>query len=129
MNELLIQTILGGLTGLFFGMTGILPLGLLLVIFEFLKVGDYISNLGAMVLLYLLPISIGSFWNFFKADKINYQMGVILGLSIIIGSHFGSTIILSEEKKISRKTIKYMTAYLGLFSGVLFLYSAYYEKN
>ena len=91
--------------------------------------GDYISNLGAMVLLYLLPISIGSFWNFFKADKINYQMGLILGLSIIIGSHFGSTIILSEEKKISRKTIKYMTAYLGLFSGVLFLYSAYYEKN
>lgn len=129
MSELLIQTILGGLTGLFFGMTGILPLGLLLIIFDFLKIGDYIGNLGAMVLLYLLPISIGSFWNFFKADKINYQMGLILGLSIIIGSHFGSKIILSKEKKISNKTIKYMTAYLAFLSGVLFLYSAYYEKN
>lgn len=129
MSELLIQAILGGLTGLFFGMTGILPLGLLLIIFDFLKIGDYIGNLGAMVLLYLLPISIGSFWNFFKADKINYQMGLILGLTIIIGSHFGSKIILSKEKKISNKTIKYMTAYLAFLSGVLFLYSAYYEKN
>jgi uncharacterized membrane protein YfcA len=129
MNELLIQTILGGLTGLFFGMTGILPLGLLLIIFDFLKIGDYISNLGAMVLLYLLPISIGSFWDFYRKDKINYSMGLILGLSIIIGSHLGSKIILSEKKIISKKTIKYMTAYLGFFTGALFLYSAYYETN
>jgi uncharacterized membrane protein YfcA len=127
MYELLIQTILGGLTGLFFGMTGILPLGLLLIIFDFLEIGDYISNLGAMVLLYLLPISIGSFWEFYKKDKINYQMGLILGLSIIIGSYFGSKIILSKNTKITQKTIKYMTAYLALFTGALFLYSGYYE--
>lgn len=129
MNELLIQTILGGLTGLFFGMTGILPLGLLLIIFDLLKIGDYISNIGAMILLYLLPISISSFWDFYKKDKINYSMGLILGLSIIIGSHLGSKIILSEKKIISEKNIKYMTAYLGFFTGALFLYSAYYETN
>jgi len=88
MNQYIIELILGLLAGFFSGVTGILPVGLLLIIFDFFKIGDYKSNLGAIALLNLFPISIGSFWEFFKSDKINYSMGIILLASIVTGGYY-----------------------------------------
>ena len=88
MNQYIIELILGLVAGLFSGITGILPVGVLLIIFDYLQIGDYKSNLGAIALLNLFPISIGSFWEFFKANKVNYSMGFILLLSIITGGFF-----------------------------------------
>jgi uncharacterized membrane protein YfcA len=129
MNQYIFELILGLLAGLFSGMTGILPVGLLLIIFDFLKIGDYKSNLGAIALINLFPISIGSFWEFFKVDKINYSMGLILLASVVTGGYFGSKIILDEKINMSRKTLKYITSGLGFTIWILFLISAYYEKN
>jgi uncharacterized membrane protein YfcA len=129
MNQYIIELILGLLAGFFSGITGILPVGLLLIIFDFFKIGDYKSNLGAIALLNLFPISIGSFWEFFKADKINYSMGIILLASIVTGGYFGTKLILNENLKLDKKTIKYITSVLGFTIGILFLISAYYEKN
>jgi uncharacterized membrane protein YfcA len=110
-------------------MTGILPVGLLLIIFDFFKIGDYKSNLGAIALINLFPISIGSFWEFFKVDKINYSMGLILLASIVTGGYFGTKIVVNEKYNLSKKTIKYITSGLGFTIWILFLISAYYEKN
>jgi uncharacterized membrane protein YfcA len=129
MNQYIIELILGLIAGLFSGITGILPVGLLLIIFDFLKIGDYASNLGAIALLNLFPISIGSFWEFFKANKVNYSMGYILLLSIVTGSYFGSKFVVSENLKFSKKTIKYISSILGFIIGFLFLISAQYETN
>jgi uncharacterized membrane protein YfcA len=129
MNQYIIELILGLLAGLFSGMTGILPVGLLLIIFDFLKIGDYKSNLGAIALINLFPISIGSFWEFFKVDKINYSMGLILLASIVTGGYFGTKIVVNEKYNLSKKTIKYITSGLGFTIWILFLISAYYEKN
>ena len=129
MNQYIFELILGLLAGLFSGMTGILPVGLLLIIFDFLKIGDYKSNLGAIALINLFPISIGSFWEFFKVDKINYSMGLILLASIVTGGYFGTKIVVNEKYELSKKTIKYITSGLGFTIWILFLISAYYEKN
>jgi uncharacterized membrane protein YfcA len=129
MNQYIFELILGLLAGLFSGMTGILPVGLLLIIFDFLKIGDYKSNLGAIALINLFPISIGSFWEFFKVDKINYSMGLILLASIVTGGYFGTKIVVNEKYNLSKKTIKYITSGLGFTIWILFLISAYYEKN
>ena len=129
MNQYLIETILGLFCGLFLGVTGILPVGLLLIIFDFLKIGDYRSNLGAIALINLFPISIGSFWEFFKVDKINYSMGLILIASIVTGGYFGSKFVVNEKYDLSKKTIKYITSGLGFIIWILFLISAYHEKN
>lgn len=129
MNQYIIELILGLLAGLFSGITGILPVGLLLIIFDFFKIGDYKSNLGAIALLNLFPISIGSFWEFFKSDKINYSMGVILLASIVTGGYIGTKILLNKKINLSKKIIKYITSALGFTIGIIFLISAYYEKN
>jgi len=40
MNQYIIELVLGLTAGLLSGMTGILPLGILLIIFDFLKIGE-----------------------------------------------------------------------------------------
>jgi uncharacterized membrane protein YfcA len=129
MNQYITELIVGLLAGLFFGITGILPIGLLLIIFDYLMIGEYRSNLGAIALLNLFPISIASFWEFFKADKINYSMGYILSLSIIIGGYFGSKLVVSKKIFLPKKYIKYITSILGFIIGFSFLISGHYESD
>ena len=56
-------------------------------------------------------------------------MGLILIASIVTGGYFGSKLIVNEKYDLSKKTIKYITSGLGFIIWILFLISAYYEKN
>ena len=129
MNQYIIETILGLAAGLFLGITGIAPTGLVLLILDYFNIGNYITNLGTVLFLNLFPITIGSVWEFYKSDKINYNMGFILLFTIIIGSYLGSKLVLGDKYKLTKKTIKYITSLLGFVIGISFLISAYNEKQ
>ena len=129
MNQFLIESILGLLCGLFLGVTGIPPTGLILLALDMLKIGDYKSNLGAILFLNLFPITIGSTYEFYKSKQINFSLGFILLLTVILGSFMGSKFVVGDSSSLSTKAIKYITAYLSLFVGVSFLISSYYENN
>jgi uncharacterized membrane protein YfcA len=129
MNAIVIETILGLLCGIFLGITGIAPTGLVLIALDFLKIGDYKSNLGAILFLNLFPITIGSVFEFYKSNKINYSIGTILLLTIIIGSFIGSRFVVGNKIVLSTKIIKLITAYLSLFMAGTFFYAAYYEEH
>ena len=90
MNQFLIESILGLLCGLFLGVTGIPPTGLVLLALDMLKIGDYKSNLGAVIFLNLFPITIGSTYEFYKSKQINFSLGFILLLTIILGSLYSA---------------------------------------
>ena len=49
MNQFLVESILGLLCGLFLGITGVAPTGLVLIALDVLKIGDYKSNLGTVL--------------------------------------------------------------------------------
>ena len=68
-------------------------------------------------------------YEFYKSNSINYELGIILLVSVIIGSYLGSKTVVGSGFKFSIKQIKYITAGLGLCIFILFLNSAYYEKN
>ncbi len=127
MNQIIIEIILGLLCGMFLGITGIAPTGLILIALEFLKIGDYKSNLGAILFLNLFPITIGSVFEFYKSKKIDYSIGSILLLTIILGSFIGSKFVVGDKNVLSTKMIKLITAYLSLFMAIAFFYSAYGE--
>ena len=129
MNQYIIEAILGLIAGVFLGITGILPVGLFLIILDYLNIGDYRSNLGAILFLNLFPYTIGSFYQFYKTENINYSLGWILFISIIIGSHIGSNYVVGKGYKLSIKQIKYVSAFIGLTMCVLFFISAYYETD
>ena len=129
MNQYIIEAILGLIAGVFLGITGILPVGLFLIILDYLNIGDYRSNLGAILFLNLFPYTIGSIYDFYKTKKINYRLGWILLFSIIVGSYIGSKYVVGAGFKLSIKQIKYISAFVGLIMCILFFISAYYETD
>ena len=129
MNQYIIELFLGLITGAFLGITGILPTGLVLILLEYLKIGEYTKNLGAILLINLFPLTIGSVYEFYKAKKINYELGIILLVTVIIGSYLGSKLVVGNGIKFSVKQIKYITSFLGFLIFILFLISAYNERN
>jgi uncharacterized membrane protein YfcA len=129
MNQFLVESILGLLAGLFLGVTGIAPVGLILIALELLKIGDYKTNLGSVLFLNLFPISIGSVYQFYKEKKINFSLGIILTISVMIGSYISSAIFLDKEKNISPKMLKYITSALGFSIGFIYFTSAYFHDS
>jgi len=129
MQQYLIELVLGLLAGLFLGITGIAPTGVILIALDILKIGDYKSNLGAILLLNIFPITLSSVYQFYKSKQINYSLGFILLFSIITGSYFGSKMVVGKNSFLTVKNIKYLTAFLSLFVGTVFLISAYYDTN
>lgn len=129
MNQYIIEAIVGLICGVFLGITGILPVGLIVIILDYLNIGDYRSNLGAIMFINLFPYTIGSVYEFYKTKNINYKLGLILIFSIIIGSYIGSKYVVGSGLKLSIKQIKYISAIIGLTMFFLFFTSAYYETD
>lgn len=129
MFNYIVEVIFGLVSGLFLGITGIPATGLTLLGLDYFKVNDYKSILGAVLFLNLFPISLGSVWEFYKAGKIDFIMSWILLITIMIGSYVGSKFVVSGKNQLSTKSVKYITAGLSLLVTILFLISAYYEKN
>jgi uncharacterized membrane protein YfcA len=128
MNDNLITVILGLLTGVVLGVTGFLPTSMILFVLEYFNIGDYKSNLGTILFINLFPISGGSVLEFYDNKKINFTMGVILTLTIILASYISSKFAVGQGS-MSIKTLKYITATLTLLTSILFFYTGYYEKN
>ena len=129
MFQYIIELFLGIFTGLFLGITGIAPTSLILIVLEYFKIGDFKTNLGAVLFLNLFPLTIGSMYEFYKSKSINFNLGIILLFSVVLGSYIGSKIVVGSGFKLSIKQIKYITSLLGLIMFVLFFISAYNEKN
>jgi uncharacterized membrane protein YfcA len=129
MIQYIIETVFGLITGFFLGITGIPATGIAILGLDYFGVNDYKSILGAILFLNLFPISIGSVWEFYKADKIDFTMSVILLIATIIGSYIGSKIVVSGKNQLSVKTVKYITASVSLVISMLFFISAHYERK
>ena len=128
MYEIIIYIILGTISGLSLGTTGINPTNFVLLILDILGIGDYKSNLGSILFLNLFPISIGSVYEFYNQNLINYPLAFILIITAVIGSYYGSKLVTDKKKALTTKTIKYITGYFSLIIGLTFLLNAYYEK-
>lgn len=127
MNIYVIEVILGLLTGLCLGITGLAPTALTVLALEYFKIGDFKTNIGTMLFINLFPISIGSVVEFYKAKKINFLIGCILLASVIVGSWLGSKLVVGDYQ-MSVKTVKYLSSFIGFMIFLAFLISGYYEK-
>jgi len=125
MFNIIILCLIGLISGLLMGLTGILPLGFFIILFKFLDVGDYKTILGTVLYVLLFPLTFGSIWEFYKAKKINFFVGNILLITMVIGSYIGSKLVLDEHFQITEKTIKYITAVMTFIFSIVFFITAY----
>ena len=107
------------------GLTGNLFMGFVIVLFKYLNVGDYKTIIGTTLYVMVFPLTFGSVKEFYEEKKINFFVGNILLITLIIGSYFGSKLVLDERFKFTEKKIKYITAILLFFSSILFFIEAY----
>jgi uncharacterized membrane protein YfcA len=128
MFEYIIYIIIGIVCGLCLGITGINPISLSLLILNSLDIGQFKSNLGSILFLNLFPISLGSVYEFYNANLINYPFAFTLVITMMISSYLGSKFVTDKKNEISKKTIKYIIATISIIIGCSYLYSAYYEK-
>jgi len=124
MYEYFIEIIVGLLCGLSMGVTGIIPMGIVIFLLDLFKIEEYKTVIGSMLFVLVFPISIGSVYEFYKAKQINYKLSMIVLASILIGSTIGSKIILDPKNPISNKTMKYISSAIGFASGIMFLTAA-----
>jgi uncharacterized membrane protein YfcA len=129
MLEYIIYIIFGIISGLCLGTTSFNPIGLILLVLNEFNIGDYKRNLGALMVLNVFPISIGSFFEFYKSGLINWPLALTLCITITLGSYLGSKIITNKKYAVSNKAIQYFTGYVSIIIGIAFFISAYYEKN
>ena len=114
--------LIGIIIGLLMGLTGNLFMGFVIVLFKYLNVGDYKTIIGTTLYVMVFPLTFGSVKEFYEEKKINFFVGNILLITLIIGSYFGSKLVLDERFKFTEKKIKYITAIL------LFSVSAIYHR-
>ena len=129
MNQYIIELFFGLISGIVLGITGIPGIGLAIIGLDYFKVSDYKSILGAALFINLFPITGPSVWEFYKSGKMDFTMAWILLTTITLGSYLGSRYVVKGKNQMSVKSIKYFTAYFSFISGILFLLSAYYEKD
>ena len=129
MIQYIIEAFFGLISGILLGITGIPGTGLILLGLDYFKINDYKSILGAILFLNLFPISGGSVWEFYKAGKIDFVMGWILLITMMVGSYISSKYVVQGKNNLSNKEIKYITGCFSLFTCILYFLSAYYEKD
>jgi len=129
MLDYVIYIYFGLISGFCLGTTSFNPVGLILLVLNSFNIGDYKSNLGALMVLNVFPISIGSFFEFYKSGLINWPLAITLCITVTLGSYLGSKIITNKKYVVSNKTIQYFTGYISIIIGIAFLISAYYEKK
>jgi uncharacterized membrane protein YfcA len=129
MLDYVIYILFGIISGFSLGTTSFNPVGLILLVLNSFGIGDYKSNLGALMVLNVFPISIGSFYEFYKSGQINWPLAFTLIVTITLGSWIGSKIITNKKYAVSNKAIEYFTGYASIIIGIAFLISAYYEKS
>ena len=106
MFNTIIICLIGIISGVLFGITGILPLGFFILLLKYLNVGDYKTILGTVLYVVVFPLSIGSVLEFHKAKKINFFVGNILLITMVFGSYIGSKLVLDDHFKLTEKTVK-----------------------
>jgi len=129
MYEIFIVTLLGFVMGLLQGVVGFTPMSIIIFILYYFKImTDYKTILGTALYIVLLPLTIGSVWEFYKVKKIHFLFGNILLITLTIGSYIGSLLILNPAYRITDKMIQYMTSAMGFVTFVMYFILAYTTK-
>lgn len=128
MISIIIELIIGFISGILLGITGIPPNALILIGLDYFKIADYKTILGSILFLNLFPLTIGSVYEFHKHKKINYMMSFILLVAIILGSTLGSYYLLNSYNQLSVKSVKLISLFISFFIFLYFFY-AYITTN
>ena len=102
-SMLLILIVIGIVTGIMAGMFGIGGAIIMIpTLVIFMGLSQHAAQ-GTSLAVMLPPIGIIAAYNYFKAGQVNIKFAIILAVTFIIGSYFGSKIALSLPQPLLKK--------------------------
>ena len=110
---ILLLTIIGLIVGFFGGMFGVGGGVILIPALVYIIGMEQHSAQGTSVAILLPPIGIIAAYNYYKAGHVNIKYAIIIVISFVIGSYFGSKLAVSLPDQLSKR----------IFAVILFLIS------
>lgn len=114
MNTILILLLVGLLAGFLSGLIGIGG-GVVIVpvLVYFLQMNQKEAQ-GTTLFMFLFPIGILGVYNYYKEGQLDYKSAIIMMLTFIIGSYFGSKTALSIDTKLVKQVFGAFIVLIGL---------------
>ena len=110
---LLLLTAIGLVAGFFGGMFGVGGGVILIPLLVYIIGMEQHTAQGTSVAILLPPIGIVAAYNYYKAGHVNIKYAIIIAITFIIGSYFGSKLAVYLPDQVSKK----------IFAVILFLIS------
>ena len=127
--NIIIVIILGLFGGILNGVTGLSGIGIILMVLSFTNIiNDYKTTIGTVLYILMFPTSIFGVIEYSKNYKIDFGIGNILIITLLIGAYIGAKLSILYKYNLPDKTVKYISAFIALFTGFYFLISAYHTK-
>jgi uncharacterized protein len=99
----LLLTVIGLIVGFFGGMFGVGGGVILIPALVYIIGMEQHSAQGTSVAIMLPPIGIIAAYNYYKAGHVNIKYAIIIAVTFIIGSYFGSKLAVSLPDQASKK--------------------------
>lgn len=124
MNKTIIFIIIGLLSGVINGLTGLGHAGAILMGLTLSKtMSNYSTIIGTTLYSQLLPVVVFGVWEFYKRGQIDFYAGNILLVCLVFSVFIGAWL----KQFVSDKITKIITAILLLLTAFKFLLDAYSE--
>jgi uncharacterized membrane protein YfcA len=96
-SNIFYSILLGLILGFAFGTFGLFSLTILVVGLPWFGIiTDQKNMLGTIALVSVFPFSVAALYKYDKAGKVNWTVGIIIGLSVLIGSYLASNFVLHK---------------------------------
>jgi uncharacterized membrane protein YfcA len=124
MNNTIIFIIIGILSGIINGLTGLGHAGAILIGLTLSGVvNSYDTMVGTALYSQLFPVVAFGVWEFYKRKKIDYYAGNVILVCLLFSVFIGAWL----KQYVSSRYTKIITALLLLLTAFKFLQEAYYE--
>jgi uncharacterized protein len=113
MNQILILLIVGLVAGYLSGLIGIGGGIVIVPVLVYFLCMDQKAAQGTTLFMFMLPIGVLGVWNYYKEGQMNYKYALIMAVTFIIGSYFGSKTALALDTKIVKQIFGAMIILIG----------------
>lgn len=128
-EQYIIPFLIGIIPGFISGITGLVNMVIILASLSFFKViKDYETVVGTGLYVLMCPITAVAVYTYYKHGKINFVVGNLVVLGLLLGGYFGALFTFYNNYALTEKVKKYITGFIAIFTGLYFVYTAYRMK-
>ncbi len=114
MNQIIILLIVGAVAGYLSGLIGIGGGIVIVPVLVYFLAMDQKAAQGTTLFMFMLPIGFLGVYNYYKEGQLNYKYALIMAITFIVGSYFGSKTALALDTKVVKQIFGAMIILIGL---------------